>query len=331
VNNLPDKMIAIDLPTFGGAEVLRVTERPVPELTPGRILIRVEAAGLNHGDLMQRRGLYPPPPGESDLPGLEVAGRVAAVGEGVTGWSVGDTVCALLAGGGYAQYAAAPAEQCLPIPDGLSMVEAAGLVETIFTCWMTLVDEGGLKAGDIVLIHGGSSGIGTMGIALAKALGATVFTTAGSAEKCQVCVDLGADLAINYKEEDFVERIKATGKEVNIVLDMVGGDYLTRDLPLMAYRGRHISIGLLGGFNADLSMGLMLMRQLRILGISLRGRSIAEKAALAEQVHAVVWPMIEAGKIKPVIYATLPLREATNAHRMLEAGGHIGKIILTVD
>jgi NADPH2:quinone reductase len=331
VTSLPDTMTAIDIPTFGGPEVLRVTERPVPPVTQGRILIRVEAAGLNNGDLMQRRGLYPPPPGESDLPGLEVAGRVAAIGEGVTGWSIGDPVCALLAGGGYAQYASAPAGQCLPIPDGFSMVEAAGLVETILTCWMTLVDEGGLKAGDVVLIHGGSSGIGTTGIALAKALGATVFTTAGSAEKCQKCVDLGADLAINYKEEDFVERIKATGKEVNIALDMVGGDYLTRDLPLMAHRGRHISIGLLGGFNADLSMGLMLMWQLRILGISLRGRSIEEKATLARDVHAVVWPMIAAGKIRPVIHATLPLAQAADAHRMLQAGGHIGKIILTVD
>lgn len=327
---VPATMKAIDIPTYGGAEVLRLTDRPVPEAAPGKVLIRVEAAGLNRGDIEQRRGRYPPPPGETDIPGLEVAGRVAALGDGVSGWSVGDPVCALLAGGGYAQYVAAPAVQCLPVPAGLSMIEAAGLVETIFTCWMTLVAEGGLKAGDTVLIHGGSSGIGTMGIPLAKALGATVFTTAGSAEKCQACVDLGADLAINYRQEDFGERIQATGKEVNIVLDMVGGDYLARDMALMALRGRHISIGLLGGMDAQLSMALMMRKQLRIMGTSLRGRSSAEKGAFAEQLRARAWPLIEAGRIKPVIHATFPLAQVADAHRMLEAGGHIGKIVLTV-
>ncbi len=328
---MTDMMKAIEIPNFGGPEVLKLVKWPIPDVGPGQILIRAEAAGLNRGDIMQRLGLYPPPPGETDIPGLEVAGRVAALGEGVTGWLVGDPVCALLAGGGYAQYAAVSAAQCLPVPVGLSMVEAAGLVETIFTCWMTLVAEGGLKAGETVLIHGGSSGIGTMGIALAKALGATVFVTAGTAEKCAACVALGADLAVNYKTEDFVERIRATGKQVDIILDMVGGGYLARDLPLMAFRGRRVSIALLGGMNAELPMAVMIRQQLRIWGTTLRDRSTAEKGAFADQLRDAVWPIIEQGRIRPVIHATFPLADVADAHQMLETGGHIGKIVLTID
>jgi NADPH2:quinone reductase len=293
----------------------------------------VKAAGLNRGDTMQRRGLYPPPPGITDIPGLEVAGHVAALGASVTGWAVGDPVCALLAGGGYAGYAVAPAGQCLPIPPRLSMTQAAGLPETLFTCWMTLIDDGHLQPGHTVLIHGGSSGIGTMGIPLAKALGARVAATAGSEEKCQACRDLGADLVINYKTQDFVERISAQfgANSVNLVLDMVAGDYVGRDFAVMAPGGRHVNIALLGGISSTIPMGLMMQKGLTLVGSTLRGRSPVHKAAIATAITEKALPMVEDGRITPVVHAALPLGEAAEAHRILESGGHIGKIILTID
>jgi putative PIG3 family NAD(P)H quinone oxidoreductase len=325
-------MKAIEIRTPGGPEVLTLVDRPTPQPATNEILIAVSAAALNRGDTMQRMGHYPPPPGITDIPGLEVAGHVAALGEGVTGWALGDRVCALLAGGGYAQYAVAPVGQCMPVPERLTMVEAGGLPETIFTCWTTLIDDGRLRSGETLLIHGGSSGIGTTGIALAKALGATVYVTAGSAEKCQVCRDLGADLAIDYKSEDFVEAIRRTGRDVDVVLDMVGGDYVDRDMQIMARRGRHVSIGLLGNtIDATISMRLLLTKQLVITGSTLRGRTLEQKAAIGTQLRDVVWPMIADGRITPVVHATYTLADAADAHRAMEAGGHIGKIVLTVD
>lgn len=330
-DTLPATMIAIEIVRPGGPEVLQPAEQPVPRPTANEILIRVSAAGLNRGDLMQRMGYYPPPPGITDIPGLEVAGRVAAIGEAVSGWKIGDEICALLAGGGYAQYVVAPAPQCLPIPAGLSMVEAGGLPETLFTCWTTLIDDGRLAAGETLLIHGGASGIGTMGMALAKALGATVFVTAGSEEKCAACRALGADLAINYKTEDYVGKIKAAtgGRGIDVVLDMVAGDYLPRDMEIMAHRGRHVSIAALRGIEAKISIAPLLQKRLVLTGATLRGRTIAEKGAIAIRLREIVWPMIAAGRIKPVIHRAFPLADAADAHRALEVGDHIGKIVLT--
>jgi putative PIG3 family NAD(P)H quinone oxidoreductase len=325
-------MTAIEIKHPGDPDVLVPVQRPVPEPKPGEVLIEVHAAGVNRPDIVQRQGNYPPPPGASDLPGLEVAGRIAAVGAEVKGWSVGDTVCALLAGGGYAEYAAVPAEQCLPIPAELGMVEAASLPETMFTCWTNLVDGGQLKAGETVLIHGGSSGIGTTGIQLAKALGARVFATAGSAGKCAACLELGADLAINYKDEDFVAAVKAaTGKRgVDVVLDMVGGDYVRRNIDALAQGGRHVSIATLGGADATIPIFRVMQKRLILTGSTLRPRSPAEKGVIADSLLKEAWPMIAAGRIKPHIHATFPLARAADAHRMLEDGQHVGKIVLTV-
>lgn len=330
--DLPSAMTAIEIARFGGPEVLTPVARPVPRPGPGEILIRVASAGLNRGDLMQRMGYYAPPPGASDIPGLEVAGRVAALGAKVTGWMVGDPVCALLAGGGYAEYVAAPSPQCLPLPSALTMTEGGGLPETVFTCWTTLIDDGRLAAGETVLIHGGASGVGTMGIALAKAMGAMVFVTAGSAAKCAACRALGADLAIDYQTEDFVAVVKAAtgGRGVDVVLDMVAGDYLARDMEIMAYRGRHVSIAALHTLDALISVGPLLQKRLVLTGATLRGRTVAEKGEIAGRLGAVVWPMIAAGRIRPVIHQTFPLAQAAEAHRALEAGAHIGKIVLTV-
>ncbi len=329
---IPETMTAIEISTPGGPEVLTPVQRPVPQLAAGEILIAVAAAGLNRPDLMQRQGNYPPPPGASDIPGLEASGWVAAVGEGVAGFTVGDAVCALLAGGGYAQYVAVPAVQCLPVPEGLTMVEAAALPETLFTCWTNLIDGGHLKAGETVLIHGGASGIGTTGIQLSKALGATVFVTAGSAEKCAACLKLGADLAIDYRTQDFVAGVKqATGRRgVDVVLDMVGGDYIRRDIEILAQGGRHVSISTQGGMEATIPIFKVMQKRLILTGSTLRPRSPAEKGKIAEALHETVWPMIAAGKIRPPIHATFPLAHAADAHRALEDGDHIGKIVLTV-
>jgi NADPH2:quinone reductase len=328
----PWTMTVIEIGEFGGPEVLTPVQRSAPHAAAGEILIEVHAAGVNRPDLLQRQGNYPPPPGASDILGLEVAGTVAAVGEGVSGWAVGDAVCALLAGGGYATYAAVPAVQCLPVPDGLSMVEAAALPETLFTCWTNLVDGGHLKAGETVLIHGGASGIGTTGIQLAKGLGAKVFVTAGSAAKCAACLKLGADLAIDYKTEDFVAAVKvATDKRgVDVVLDMVGGDYVRRDIEILAQGGRHVSIATQGGVEATIPIFRIMQKRLILTGSTLRPRSPSEKGAIAKALHQTVWPMIAAGKLKPLIHATYPLAAASDAHRALEDGDHIGKIVLIV-
>jgi NADPH:quinone reductase len=330
---IPSDMTVIEIKEPGGPEVLTPVRRPVPHPAAGEILIRVQAAGINRPDLMQRQGNYPPPPGASDIPGLEVAGTVAALGEGVTGWAVGDAVCALLAGGGYSEYAAVPAVQCLPVPDGLSIVEAAALPETLFTCWTNLVDGGHLAAGQTVLIHGGSSGIGTTGIQLAKGLGARVFVTAGSVEKCAACLQLGADLAINYRTEDFVAAVKAaTGKRgVDVVLDMVGGDYVRRNIEILAPGGRHVSIASQGGAEAAIPIFRVMQKRLILTGSTLRARSPAEKGVIAAALQKTVWPMIAAGRLKPLIHGVFPLDRAAEAHRALESGDHIGKIVLTVN
>ena len=329
---VPKTMKAVEIARPGGPEVLRLVDRPMPRPAANEILIAVAAAALNRADTMQRMGYYPPPPGVTDIPGLEVAGHVAALGDGVTGWSVGDRVCALLAGGGYAHYAVAPAGQCLPIPERLTMAQAGGLPETLFTCWTTLIDDGKLQPAETLLVHGGSSGIGTTAIALAKALGATVYATAGSPEKCEACRDLGADLAIDYKREDFVDAIRKAGRDVDVVLDMVGGDYVGRDMQIMAVRGRHVSIGLMGStVESTISMALVLGKQLVITGSTLRGRTLEQKAAIGEKLREIVWPMIADGRITPLVHATYRLEDAADAHRAMEASGHIGKIVLTID
>jgi len=330
---LPPTMRAIEIARPGGPEVLTLVERPIPSPGPGEVLIRVEAAGLNRADLMQREGNYPPPPGASDIPGLEVAGRIAMLGEGVEGLGEGDPVCALLAGGGYAQYVAVPAVQCLPVPTGLSMIEAGALPEAGFTCWTNLVDGGRLAKGETLLVHGGASGIGTIAIQLGVALGARVFVTAGSAEKCAACRRLGADLAINYKTEDFVPAVKAAtgGKGVDVVLDMVGGDYVRRDIEAMAQGGRHVSIATQGGIEATIPLFRVMMKRLILTGSTLRARPAAEKGAIAAAVRLNVWPLIEARRLRPQVHATFPLALAADAHRALEAGDHVGKIVLKVE
>jgi NADPH:quinone reductase len=329
---LPTTMTAIEISAPGGPEALKPAERPVPAPARGELLIEVHAAGVNRPDVLQRMGKYDPPPGASDIPGLEVAGVVVALGEGVTDWSVGDKVCALLAGGGYAQYAAVPAAQCLPVPEGLSMVEASVLPETFFTVWSNVFDRGRLKAGETFLVHGGSSGIGTTAIPLAKAFGAKVFTTAGSAEKCAACVELGADRAINYKDEDFVEVIKAEtgGKGVDVVLDMVGGDYIARTVSVMAVEGRHVSIAFLQSPKVALNFFPIMTKRLTLTGSTLRARPVADKKAIADQLREKVWPLLSSRKIEPRIYKVFPFEDAAGAHALMESSQHIGKIALKV-
>jgi putative PIG3 family NAD(P)H quinone oxidoreductase len=331
-SDIPAMMTAIEIAEPGGPEVLTPVERPTPRPGPGEILIAVAAAGINRPDLLQRQGHYPPPPGASDIPGLEVSGHVAALGEGVSDWLLGDADCALLSGGGYAAFAVAPAGQCLPVPESLSLAEAAALPETLFTCWTNLVDGGRLKTGETLLIHGGSSGIGTTGIQLGKALGARVFVTAGSAAKCAACLSLGAELAIDYKTEDFVAAVKAAtgGRGVDVVLDMVGGDYVRRNIDAMAPGGRHVSIATLGGVEATIPIFKIMQKRLILTGSTLRARSVAEKAAIAAALRQSVWPLVAGGAIKPLIEATFPLDRAADAHRVLEAGDHIGKVVLTM-
>jgi len=327
---LPETMTAIAIETPGGPEVLKPATLPVPKPGPGEILIKVEAAGVNRPDVLQRRGMYNPPPGASPLPGLEVAGTVAAIGPDVEGWSVGDLVCALVAGGGYAGYCVAPAPQCLPIPKGLSAAEAAGLPETLFTVWTNVFERGRLRAGESVLVHGGSSGIGTTAIQLAKARGATVFATAGSAEKCRACEELGADVAIDYRTEDFaaVIRERTGGRGVDVVLDMVGGDYVARNIDSLAVEGRHVSIAFLKGAKVEIDLQKVMARRLTLTGSTLRPRSVAEKGAIAAALKAEVWPLIEAGRIRPVLHATFPLAQAAEAHALMESSAHVGKIVL---
>ncbi|WP_221939177.1 NAD(P)H-quinone oxidoreductase [Mycobacterium sp. KBS0706] len=323
-------MTAIVIEAPGGPEVLKPATLPVPSPGAGEILIKVEAAGVNRPDVLQRRGLYNPPPGASPLPGLEVAGTVAAIGPDVQDWSVGDPVCALLAGGGYAEYCLAPAPQCLPVPKGLSAAEAAGLPETLFTVWTNVFERGRLQTGERFLVHGGSSGIGTTAIQLAKAWGAIVFATAGSAEKCRACLDLGADVAIDYREQDFATVIKEKtgGRGVDLILDMVGGDYIARNIDTLAVDGRQVSIAFLKGAKVEIDLQKVMAKRLTLTGSTLRPRSVAEKGAIAAALQAEVWPLIEAGRVKPVIHATFPLARAAEAHALMESSAHVGKIVL---
>jgi NADPH2:quinone reductase len=330
--NVAETMTAIEISSPGGPEVLKPVTRPVPEPKAGEVLIEVAAAGINRPDVFQRKGHYDPPPGAPDIPGLEIAGRIVKVASDVTAFKVGDQVCALVAGGGYAEFCTAPAPQCLPVPAGLSMVEAAALPETFFTVWSNVFDRGNLKSGESLLVHGGSSGIGTTAIQLGRAFGARVFTTAGSAEKCDACVKLGAERAINYRDEDFVEAVKAAtdGRGVDVVLDMVGGDYIPRSLSVMAADGRHVSIAFLRGSKTTLDFNAIMRKRLTLTGSTLRPRPVADKAAIADKLKAQVWPKIAEGAIRPVIYKALPLAEAAAAHALMESSEHIGKIVLVV-
>jgi len=324
-------MQVVEISKPGGPEVLVPAEREKPVPGAGEILIEVHAAGVNRPDALQRAGNYNPPPDASDLPGLECSGTVAAIGEGVSRWAVGDKVCALLPGGGYAEYVLTHADHALPVPDGLSMVEAAGLCETFFTVWVNLFERGHLEAGERLLVHGGSSGIGTTAIQLASAMGARVFVTAGSEEKCQACLDLGAEAAINYKTHDFVSEIKAlTGDGVDMILDMVGGDYLPRDIKCLREDGRLIMIAFLGGPKAELNFAPVMMKRISITGSTLRPRSIEAKAKIARALEIEVWPRLSSGQIKPIIDKTYPLADAAAAHACMEGSDHIGKLILTV-
>jgi putative PIG3 family NAD(P)H quinone oxidoreductase len=322
--------VVVEITVPGPPEVLRPARRPVVPPGPGEVLIRVAAAGVNRPDVLQRQGHYPPPPGASDIPGLEVAGEVAAVGHRVTEWRLGDAVCALVAGGGYAEYCVAPAPQCLPVPKGLTAIEAAAIPETFFTVWTNVFERGRLVAGETLLVHGGASGIGTTAIQMARALGARVFATAGSAEKCAACVALGAERAIDYRDQDFVAVVKETteGRGVDVILDMVGGDYIPRNLDSLALEGRLVLIALQRGARAELNFTSVLQRRLTITGSSLRPRTVEQKGAIARALRERVWPLLESGQVRPVIHATFPLGEAAAAHRLMESGAHIGKIVL---
>lgn len=326
---VPETMRAIEITEPGGPEVLRETTRPVPQPQAGEIVLRVAWAGVNRPDALQRAGSYAPPPDASDLPGLEASGEVVATGAGVSGIAVGDHVCALLPGGGYAEYVATPAAHALPIPKGLTLKEAACLPETFFTVWSNVFMRGGLQGGERFLVHGGSSGIGTTAIQLANALGARVFTTAGSDDKCAACLKLGAEQAINYRDADFVEVLKAEGG-ANLILDMVGGEYLPRNVKALAMEGRLVQIAFLQGPKVALNFAQVMMRRLTITGSTLRPQSIAAKAEIAKQLHAQVWPLLEAGRVAPVMDSAFPLAEAAAAHARMESSGHIGKIVLEV-
>ena len=330
--SLPQNMKVVEIAQPGPPEGLKLAERPVPLPGENEVLIKVAAAGVNRPDVEQRKGNYPPPKGASDIPGLEIAGTVVALGKGVAAFREGDAVTALVTGGGYAEYCVAPVPQCLPVPKGLSMAEAAALPETFFTVWHNVFDRVKLKSGESILIHGGSSGIGTTAIQLAKAFGARVFTTAGSDDKCAACLKLGADRVINYKTEDFAEIVKAEteGKGVNVILDMVGASYLAKNMASLAIEGRMSLIALLGGRESNINLGLMLMKRLTITGSALRPRSVAEKGEMANSLREKVWPLIEAGRVKPVIDSIMPLGDAAKAHALMESSTHIGKIVLAI-
>jgi len=329
---LPDSMAAVEISSPGPPEVLKIARRPVPRPGAGEALIRVRAAGVNYPDLLQRQGKYPPPPGASDIPGLEAAGEVAAVGDDVGAVCVGERVCALVAGGGYAEYCVAPAPQCLPAPKGLDDVAAAAIPETFFTVWANVFDRGRLKAEETLLVHGGSGGIGTTAIQLGRAFGARVFATAGSEQKCGVCESLGAEKAIDYRREDFVAvvRERTAGRGVDVILDILGGEELPRNLECLAVDGRLVQIAFLKGAKAEVNLAPILQRRLTLTGSTLRPRSVEEKGAIAWALRGSVWPMLEHGTVRPVIHATFPLAQAAEAHRLMESRQHVGKIVLTV-
>jgi NADPH2:quinone reductase len=326
---LPDMMKVIEIAAPGGPEMLRLAERPLPRPASGEVLVRVEAAGVNRPDIMQRMGKYPPPPGASDILGLEIAGTIVSPGGR---WTAGQQVCALVAGGGYAEYCTVPIQQCLPIPQGLTPTAAAAIPETYFTVWTNLFQRGRLQESDVVLVHGGTSGIGTTAIQLAKAFGATVFATAGSEEKCAACTGLGASVAINYRSEDFVARVRAetSGRGVDIILDIIGGEYLARNLGSLAIDGRLVQIGLIGGARAQIDLRQILQQRLTLTGSTLRPRTPDEKGVIARDLEARVWPLLAQGTVAPVVHRTFPLAGAAEAHRQLESGNVIGKVVLVV-
>jgi putative PIG3 family NAD(P)H quinone oxidoreductase len=324
-------MQAIEISRPGGPETLRLVERPDPVPGPGEVLIDVVAAGVNRPDVLQRRGLYPPPPGASDIPGLEVAGIIAAAGPGVAGWRAGDRVCALVSGGGYATRSTAPAPQCLPVPPEMDLVRAAAIPETYFTVWSNVFERGRLQRGDTALVHGGASGIGTTAIQLGVARGARIVATAGTDEKCRACESLGAERAVNYRTEDFVAAAREVtgGRGVDLILDIVGGSYVARNLAALAMDGRLIQIGLMEGAVATIDLGRILTRRLTITGSTLRPRSVEEKGRLARALLEHVWPLLERGTVRPIVYRTFPLADAAAAHALMERDEHVGKIVLT--
>lgn len=332
MTTVPETMAAIDPDGAGGPELLTLVERPVPRPGQNELLIKVEAAGVNRPDVMQRLGVYPPPPGAPSIPGLEVAGRVVAVGPGERPSWIGKAVCALVSGGGYAQYCAAPAAQCLGVPGTLGMIEAAALPETVFTVWTNLFGRGGARRGDSVLVHGGTSGIGTTAILLGRAFGLSVIVTAGSDEKCARAIELGASQAINYRTDDFVDAVAriTEGRGVQVVLDMIGGDYVARNLKCLADEGRHVSIAGQRSGTAELPLWEVMRRRLTLTGSTLRARSPEFKAGLAGEIRREVWPHLEAGRLRPVIDSVFPLARAADAHRRIEASEHVGKIVLEV-
>jgi putative PIG3 family NAD(P)H quinone oxidoreductase len=325
-------MVAIEISTPGGPEVLVPVERPRPVCGAGEVVIKVAAAGVNRPDVVQRQGLYPPPPGASDIPGLEVAGTIDELAPDVKGWRRGDAVCALVSGGGYAEYCAAPAPQCLPVPRGMALVQAAAIPETTFTVWTNVFERGRLQKGETLLVHGGSSGIGTTAIQLARAFGSRVLATAGSDEKCAACEALGAERGINYRKTDFVSAVREAtgGRGVDVILDIVGGDYLQRNIDALARDGRLVHIGQLGGAKAQINLGPVLRNRLTITGSTLRPRSVSEKGAIASELLKHVWPVFESGAVKVIVDKTFPLKSAAEAHRVMEASTHIGKLVLTV-
>lgn len=331
-DTLPDTMTAIEISEPGGPDVLKQATRPVPTPGAGEALIKVAAAGVNRPDLAQRAGTYPAPPGASDLPGLEIAGEVVALGNGASGLAVGDQVCALTPGGGYAEYCVTPAAHCLPIPTGYDMVRAAALPETYFTVWTNTFMRGRLQPGETLLVHGGASGIGTTAIQIAVALGSTVIATAGTIDKCKACEELGASRGINYKNEDFVEIVNdlTEGKGADVILDMVAGDYVPRNQKCLAMDGRLVTIALLGGRTAEVNFGLLMMKRQTMTGSTLRPQSVDAKAAIADGLRENVWPLLNDGTIAPVIQDVFDLKDAAKAHAALEAGDHVGKFMLTV-
>ena len=330
--NLPKDMTAIKISEPGGPEVLVPTVIPIPKPKKGEVLVKTAAAGVNRPDIMQRKGNYPPPRGASEIPGLEVSGTIVKISDDVRFWKIGDKVCALVAGGGYAEYCTAPALQCLPIPKSLSMEEAAALPETLFTVWDNVFTRGKLQPEETILIHGGSSGIGTTAIQLASSVGANVITTAGSDEKCKACEKLGASAAINYRKTEFLEEVKkiTNQKGVDVILDIVGGDYVARNLRALSKGGRLIQIAVQGGNKAEIPLHLIMTKQITFTGSTLRPRSVEEKALIKEQLRDKAWPLIESGEVKPLIYERFPLKQASNAHALMDSSAHIGKIVLTV-
>lgn len=330
---LPETMLAIDPEAPGGPEVLVPVSRAVPKPGRGEVLVKVAAAGVNRPEVMQRKGQYPPPPGAPSILGMEIAGKVVAVGEDVPREALGTPVCALIAGGAYAEYAVAPYGQCLPVPPAITMIEAAAIPETLFTVWSNVFERAYATEGESILVHGGTSGIGTMAIHLANLFGLTIIVTAGSDDKCEAAKRIGADHAINYKTEDFVARVMeiTAGKGVNIVLDMVGGDYVPRNLQCLAEEGRHVSIAVQRGMQATIPIFEIMRKRLVLTGSTLRPRSLEFKSLLADELHRTVWPLVAEGKLKPVIDATFPLSDAAGAHARMESGEHVGKIVLTVE